>query len=71
MNVKIEVTALTGRTDGYVEIFLGMLAMGALLRSKPKLTKRVNGSETTIIIRADMNIPPLGHLGENDIQEEP
>lgn len=70
MNVKIEITALTGRTDGYVEIFLGMLAMGGLLRSKPKLTKRIAGSETTIIIRADMNIAPLGHLGTDDIEDE-
>lgn len=71
MNVKIEVTSLKGRTDGYVEVFLGMLALGGLVRSKPKLTKRTNeDGTTTIIIRGDFNAPPLGHLGTDDIEEE-
>lgn len=70
MKVKIEVTALTERVDGYAEIMLGSMMMAGLLREHPKLTKRTMGTDTTIIIQADMNIPPLGHLGEDDIQEE-
>jgi hypothetical protein len=70
MKVKITVTAVTGRTDGYAELMLGTMMMAGLLRERPKLTKRVEGNETTIFIRGDMNIPPLGHLGELDIEDE-
>ncbi len=71
MKVKIEITSLTGRVDGYVEVFLGMLSMGGFIRSKPKLTKRTHDNNTmTIIIDGDFNAAPLGHLGTDDIPEE-
>lgn len=71
MKVKITVTSLPGRTDGYMEIMLGMLSMGGFIRTKPKLTKRTNDDgTTTITIDGDFNAAPLGHLGTDDIQDE-
>lgn len=71
MKVKMTVTSLTGRTDGYVEIMLGMMSLAGFIRGKPKLTKRTNeDGTTTITIDGDFNAAPLGHLGTDDIEEE-
>lgn len=71
MKVKIEITSLPGRTDGYMEIVLGSLMFAGLIRQKPKMSKRTNGDNTTTItLEGDFNAAPLGHMGTDDIPDE-
>lgn len=69
MKVKFTVTAPTGQCDGYAEIILGTIAFTMPMRGKPKLSRQTENGMTTISIEADLPQPPLGHLGEDDIEE--
>lgn len=68
-HIEIRFTGKTGQIDGYVEMMLGILVMSNMLRAH-HLTKKTRPNGTTVIyLDVEVMPPPLGHLGEGDIDE--
>lgn len=66
--VTFAITGKTGHIDGYLELYLGMLALAGLL-IEHEVRKRVVGNVSTITVYATLAEPPLGHMGEDDLKD--
>lgn len=67
--LEIRFTGKTGEIDGYMEMMLGILVMANMLVSH-HISKKVRPNGTTqIYLTVKLKRPPLGHLGEDDIED--
>ena len=68
LDVQVRLTGLTGQVDGLMEMVVGMFAMtGVLLRVDKYVTSDGKGT-SKIYLEIVMQPPPLGNLGEGDLQ---
>ena len=70
--IQVRFTGKKGKVDGYVETLLGTLMITGQLLKQPKFNKRYRDNDIVqIYVNLELQDPPLGNLGENDITETP